>query len=372
MKKYKTIKKLKKKFDGEGELLEVPAFAAAGDDGNHPLMAILHQCGYQNVMLIHGELGTCQAGSWRTEYGSQLQPNMETYDVPATGEDGFVLDREHDSVLKDQSNLATILMFREKSKAGQQALMPVTKIAYEGVGWKVVNKQARAGDKGGMLAAQAVKTREPLKEGWFQNADENGDYWQLWVDGVADNDNYSYTPSAGFDVVEGQKYLVTDNRTTFDAVATKSGTPYVEATWPTLCHDVLGQEVTVNNIVNDSDWPGYNVNVTTETGATHQIPIRALRVKDEGQTALFMGEVGMFILTAEMKLFADDGHSERGRTIQPLVSEFKGVCEALCQADDLGFMEVVDPEDDERFYNLQPDIQAWCTEKGTDWSYDNY
>jgi len=372
LKKHKTIKRLKKKHEGDNEFYEIKAFAAADGSGEHPLLALLHQCGYKNCMLIHGPTGHGQAGSYRAAYQDQLMPSQDVFDVPSTDEAGFVLPRDHEATMKDQTNLATIQLLHDTSKAGQQAMLPITKIAWEKRGWKVVNKQARDGDKGGMLACTATKDKDLKKEGYFQLADETADYWQLYENGVAVENAYSYVPRDCFDVEVGAKYMVTASQTDFDSDATKSGTPYDAATWADLSHDVLGQEVTVDSIVEDSDWPGYNVMVTTATGASHQIPIRSLRIKDDGSTALFLGEIGMWILSAELALFPENGYADRGKNVQPLVSEFKGVLEGIAAIDDLGYMEVVDGEDDDQVYNLTQHIAAWCAEATTDWSYDNY
>lgn len=367
------MKRLKKKHEGDQELLEIKAFAAADPNtGEHPLMEVLKKCGYKNIMLIHGPTGVGQAGSYRPAYQDQLMPNQDTFNVGSTDEAGFILPVDHEATMKDQSNLATIKNFHDLSKAGEAALRPLTKIAWEKRGWKVVNKQARDGDKGGMLACTATKDKEPVKDGYFQLADETADYWQLYENGAPVAEAFSYVPRDCYDLEVGGKYMVTSNRADFDAVATKSGTPYDANVWEDLCRDVLGQEVTLDSIVEDSDWPGYNVMVTNAHGSTQQIPIRALRVQDDGSTALFLGEVGMFILSAELALFPENGYADRGKNVQPFVSEFKGVLEGLGQIDDLGYMEVVDPEDDEAYYNLNEQVQAWCAEAGTDWSYDNY
>lgn len=253
----------------------------------------------------------------------------------------------------------------------------MNKIAFEGLGWKVVNKQQRSGDKGGMLAAQATKTSSLLKDGFFLQQDENGtDYWQEYVNGAPQGEG-TFVPVEAHNVEEGGKYHVVQTQALFDDWATKSGTPYDGNTWAALSKDVLGWEVEVVNIVMDSDWPGYNCNVKvqhTEGGPeiTHCIPIRALCTPDEGATALFMGEVGMFILCAELALYPKDGYNDRGKSMQPLVSEFKGLCETLAGQDDLGYMEVADFEEEPEAYNLAPEIQTWCGEATADWAYDNY
>jgi len=377
LKKYKSLKKLKKKHSGDSELLEIKAFAAAdATTGEHPLMDVLHKCGYKNVMLIHGATGVGQAGSYRAAYQTQASPDMGTFDVLVQDQQGFMLPKEDENTLRDQSCLNSITLFREKSKEGVLAMS--NQLAWEKRGWKVVKKIARAGDQGGMLAARVVKKNELLKDGYFLAQDDNGaDYWQLYQDGAPVDGSYSYTPRDCCDVAAGMKCYVTDDQTILDAVALKSGTPYDESTWAELSHDVLGWEVTVQSIVEDSDWPGYNVIVSVqheEGGAekTHTVPIRALRKEDDGPTALFMGEVGMWILSAELALFPTGGYADRGQNMQPIVSEFKGLLETLAGQDDLGYMEVVDGEEDGDFYNLNADIQAWCGQAGADWTYDNY
>jgi len=357
--------------------LEVKAVAANQADGQHPLIVLLEQCGYKNVMLTHGGNGVTQAGSWRSAYQDQRSLDADPYDVFVSDEAGFVLPREDDNVLKDQTNVNTIMDFREKSKA-MSSFLKMKSIAWEKRSWKVVNRQPRDGDKGGMIACSTVKTVEPVKAGYFLLQDENGaDYWQLYQDGVAVENQYTYTPRDCYDVVAGEKYVVTINQSELDDVATKSGTPYDANTWPELSRDCLGWEVTVVRIIEDSDWPGYNVEVNvqhTEGGEvkTHTLPIRALRKRDPEATTLMMGEIGMWVLTAELQLFPADGYNCRGKSIQPLVSEFKGILETLCQFDDAGYMEVLDAEDDEDVANLNPAIRTWCAEVGADWSYDNW
>lgn len=327
-------------------------------------------------MLIHSPTGVGQAGSYRAAYFDQKMPMVENFDVYATDEQGFVLPRDDENTMKDCSNLNTIAEFHEKSKSAE--ILKMNKMAFEGLGWKVVNKQQRDGDKGGMLAAQCTKKPLNVKPGYFLLQDENGaDYWQKYADGAAVDGDFTYEPAVAFDVVAGGKYFVLNDQTKFDSFATKSGTPYDGNTWADLSRDVLGWEVTVESIVTDSDWPNYNcvVKVQHEEGGpekTHTIPIRALCTEDEGATALFFGEVGMWILSAELALYPCDGYADRGKSMQPLVSEFKGVLEALSGLDDMGYMEVVDAEDDEEYYNLKGDIQAWCTEATTEWDYGAY
>jgi len=370
LKKHKTMKRLKKKHVGENELLCIKAHAAADPNtGEHPLIALLHQCGYKNVMLIHGPTGICQAGSYRAAYQSQMTPTEDVFDVPSVDESNKALPRDHESVMKDQTNKATLDMFHELTKTGGPALQALTKIAWEKRGWKVVNKQAKDGDKGGMIACQTTKDNDLCREGYyFVN-----DYWVFYNDdGIADAENYYADPAGAYEVEAGTMCKVMLDKTAFDAEAIASGTTFNQETWDELCHDVLGQNVTVDEILTDHEYPNYNVKVTTEEGKTHEVPIKALRRDDDGQTALFIGEAGQWILTAELALFPEKGFTDRGKNVQPLVSEFKGILEALSQLDEIGFMEVVDPEEDEDYANLLPLIQKWCNEVGTEWSYDNW
>jgi hypothetical protein len=371
--KYKSIKSLKKQ---NGDLLEVKVTAPPGGDGEHPLLAVLKKCGYKNCMITHGELGITQAGAYQPAYLNQRSMKEDPFDVYVRDEAGFVLPRDNDNVLKDQTNLNTILNFRAASKAGMAEMLKTKSIAWEERNWKVVKRLARDGDKGGMLACTTVKMQSILQDNYFLLQDENGaDYWQLYENGAPKDGAYTYVPAECMEVKAGEKYYVCLDQTVLDSVATKSGTPYDANTWAELSRDCLGWEVSVEAVIMDSDWPGYNVLVNvehTEGGDVkqHVLPIRALRKMDPDATALFMGEIGHWILTAELQLFTTGGKKERGKSIQPLVSEFKGVMETIGGQDDLGWMDVFgDDEDDFAMYHQG--LQTWMTEN-QDFEYSNY
>jgi len=341
--------------------------------GNHPLVKALENCGYQDVVIFHSPTEASQAGSYRPAFLDQLTIGDEVFNVVVKDEAGFLLPPDNENCLSGCSDKATLKKMREVVQ-DDEARKAYNTCPFGGYGWKVATSGLR-GETGGYVIATTVKQDSLVKDGYFQLYDDaqGADYWQKYVDGVADANDYSYKPSDVFDVEVGGEYTIMSDKAKFDALGVSSHSPFTtQEAWDQMCHDLLGWDckVTGHNDAGDG-WAGYNVDVEVThndgTKVTGVIPMRALRKDQPGKTALMLGEVGQFVFKAEMALHETKTHKERASAnmINPLVAEWVSIIGNYA-GDELGYGEFLDYEEEDNaalWNNWNPLIQAYLQEQ---------
>lgn len=367
MKNYKVWKKyLKKKPQHKEHNVGVANLKS----GNHPLVAALERCGYHSIIMHHDATGVAQCGSYRPAFLDQLTVSDKTFNIRVPDETGFLLPADDENCMKDCSNfttLATLRAIARDAKARDECL----KVPFDGYMWKVVKKEERKNEGGAVIIALTRKRQPIVTEGFFEMFDEaqGVPYWQKYDGAVAVEGEYYYKPQKCHDVVEGTDYHVMTDKDAFTALGIASHTPFTtQEEWDQMCHNVLGWEVKVVSLFDAGDgWDGHNVNVQVTHGEGQVvdavIPVRALRKEDAGDTALFLAEVGQFIWKAEMDLFPNKGHNERGKAIQPLVAEWTGIAYNFHNDErHFGDWDWAGDDDDEvlaELANLKPEIAAY-------------
>jgi len=382
LKKFKVWKNYVKKKPNHKEH---NAGAANLASGNHPLVAALERCGYHDIVIYHDATHTAQCGSFRPAFNDQLDINTDTFDVRVPDETGFLLPPEDENCMQNCNNLDTIATFR-KIATDAEARKECKKLPFDGYAWKVIRKNERTSDGGAVMACCAKKRKSIVKEGYYKLHDDNQgcDYWQKYDGATPVTEDYSYKPVDVFDVKVGETYVCGHSKTEFDALGISSHSPFTtQEDWDERARNCLGFPCKVTAIYDGGDgWAGYNVTVQVQQGENTVddlvIPIRMLQKEDPGDTVLFMGELGMFILKAEMDLFACKGYNERGKALQPLMAEFASIVQNFCQDDrHFGdFTDWMDHDDDDaekEFQNLKPAIQEFIDKNlaDDDFQYEN-
>jgi len=340
--------------------------------GNNPLVKAMEKCGYHDIVFHHTPTGIAQAGSYRAAWKDQLSVSADEFDVCVPDIDGFLLPASDEkNCMADQSDAKTLELLRKIAKDAEERKKTL-KMAWGGYGWKVIKREERKSDGGAILIGLTRKYNSLLKDGYFKlydNWENMCDYWQLYNEGEAVENEFSYCPKDVFDVEVGGKYSVMSSKKDFDALGLSSHTPFTtQEEWDTMCHNTLGWECTVTEFHDAGDgWVGYNVTIEVTHGdgnvVSHVVPIRALRKEDGGDTAIFLGEVGQFVFKAEMDLFENKGHVERGKQMQPLAAEWTSIVYHF-GGDEYGFADFLDYEEEENegcWDSWKPEIQAWLT-----------
>lgn len=350
--------------------------------GNHPLVAALERCGYHSIIMHHDATGVDQWGSYLPAFLSQLKTDAKTFNIRVADESGFLLPAEDENCQMNCSNYDTYATLRAIAKDAE-ARKKCVKVPLNGHMWKVVRKLERKAEGGAVLCALTRKQEPIVSAGYFEMQDEaqGCPYWQKYDGATPVTDDYKYKPSECHDVVEGGKYTIMTDKEEFTALGLASSTPFTtQEAWDEMCRNVLGWECTVVSIYDGGDgWEGYNVNIQVDQGEGNVVdavvPIRALRKENDGDTALFLGEVGQFIWKAEMDLFPNKGYNERGKNIQPLVGEFAGIVYNYCNDErHFGDWEWIDEDDEDcqkELANLDPAIAEYLRTNAADGDYDD-
>lgn len=341
--------------------------------GNNPLIKAMEKCGYHDVVFHHTPTGVAQAGSYRAAWKDQLTVSADEFDICVPDIEGFLLDAANENCMAGCSNMQTLELLRNIAKDAELRKTTL-KMAWGGYGWKVIKKEERKSDGGAILIGLTTKLSPLLKDNYFKlydNWENMCDYWQLYKDGEAVENEFTYCPKDCFDVEVGGKYTVMTSRKEFDALGLSSHTPFTtQEEWDAMCRNTLGWDCEVTGFNDAGDgWVGYNVSieVTHSDGnkVSAVVPVRALRRKDAGDTAIFLAEVGQFVFKAEMDLFENKGHVERGKQMQPLVAEWTSIAYHF-GSDEHGFADFLDYDEEENegcWDQWKPEIQAWLTER---------
>jgi len=372
MKKYKAWGKYTKKNPKHKER---KACAKNLKSGNNALVQALEKCGYHDVCFYHTPTGVCQAGSFQPAWAGTDKAHLgvgdEVYDVCVQDTTGYLLPPEDENCMQNCTDKETLTLLREIATDAEKRAATLN-IPFRGRGWKVIKKEERKNEGGAIMIALSRKQESLLKPGYikcFDDWENNCDYWQLYgEDGAAVEGAFTYAPNEAFDVEVGASYSVMTSKKDFDALGVSSHTPFTtQEAWDEMCRNCLGWECTVEAIHAAADgWNGYNVDITCANGTSATLPIRALRKENDGDTALFMAEVGMFVFIAEMDLFENKGYCERGKQMQPLASEWTSICYHF-GGDELGFGEFLDDEESPAWV---PAIKAFldeCETNGTEY-----
>lgn len=365
LKKYRTWGKLSKK---SSEVKETKAVGVPLENGEDPFLNNLARCGYQNMILHHTSSDCTQSGSYLPAFQQQKSLDLKVFNVCVRNEVGMLLDVTNENCKEGASNHETLHSLRQI--AMDKKLRDSTrKIYYDGCEWKVVKKMERRTEGGGILIAITRKAPSLVKEGFFKEYEGATPYWQQY-DGAVKTETFFYDPQSCHNVEVGGEYQVCSDKALYDVVCTESKSPYTtQEEWDAQAAAIMGWKCTVTDLPDQ-----YNavIKVVHEDGkeVTATIAITALVKEDAGDTALFMGELGQFILKAELDLYDTKGRVCRGKNVQPLASEWIAICEFFGQSEEAGFSEFLDYDEEENAAlwamwkdPIKNQLQAWLNDE---------
>lgn len=365
MKKYKTWGKLTKKHPEEKEHKAAGAPLASGED---PFLNSLAKCGYQNMILHHTSSDCTQSGSYLAAFQQQKSLDTKTFNVCVKDELGFLLPVDNENCVQGASNHTTLHSLR-KIAMDKKLRDKTRKIYFEGREWKVVKKMERRTEGGGVIIAITRKAPSLVKDGYFKEYEGAKPYWQQY-DGAVKTESYFYDPQSCHNVEVGGDYQVCTDKALYDTLGIESNSPFTtQEEWDNTANQIMGWPCKVTEL---PDTYNAVIEVTHEDGnvVNATIPITALVKEDAGDTALFMGELGQFILKAELDLYDTKGRVCRGKNVQPLASEWIAICEFFGQSEEAGFAEFLDYDEEENapLWNLWQDpirakLEEWLSEE---------
>lgn len=360
LKKYKAARKIKKKNPDAFKMGPNQVCYYDYNDqstwefAKHPMIASLEKCGYKDIMFIHTPTGQRQMASYVAS--KQDQKNlMGAYTILEYDESGTLQLEGGQSVNSDAEQVQS---FAAASKGKEFEKWET--FLFDGTKWKCVRKFPKNGDVGGYMACSARVPRPLTAEGWITGVEGTHMYWQA-VDGEGNPvGEPTWDPQSRVEV--GMEVGVTKDKDFFFNAISPHTNHYTDATWDEHQKAVLGKQKGTVVAIEENR----NIAKVEIDGATWSVPTECLLTVPEGDTGLLMAEVGQYVFTAQIDLFDTHTHAGRGKQINPILSEFSGIAEAMANMEEeVGWTEMLC----EGSENLHPTIVEWQT-NNPDWEYE--
>lgn len=341
------------------------------NNNKHPFCSILEQCGYHSVQIIHKPTGVLACGSYVVEKQDQKQLAAEPYYVYAIGVDGSVVtDKESPDTKYVENEMDELNNFVAKSQS-EAEMRTLTGMYFENNRWKKVRNQERNGDMGGVSVMRGKKRRNLNTPGWSSRVESGHMCWQAYGDDGTPYGDATWDPQV--EIEAGMDALVTcDPDLFYNAMGPHEGY-YDNATWDQHLKEILGKKVKVLEVFENKHVARCSTVIYDEATKEDKtvewcVPGECLQGEPEGDTLLFLAEVGQFLYVAQMPLYPTATHNARSKNANPLFSEWVALITALCEnGDESGSHNC---EREENIENLKPAIQGWMG-SNLEWTYEN-
>lgn len=344
--------------------------AATWGNANHPFCEFMGSCGYHSIQVVHTKTGTLAFGSYVVEKQNQLQVAADPYYAYAIDVDGSVITNKESPETKLVTEMDGLQEFVAKSQS-EASFRSFLGMMYQQTKWKKVRNQERDTDKGGVSVMRGKKRRNLNTPGWSSKVENGHMSWCQYDSEGTPFGEATWDPQV--EIEAGMKACVTKDSEFFYNAMGPHTNYYNNETWDQHVKEILGRSVNVVEVLENKhialvETQIYDPATKDDKTVQWHVPGECLEGEPEGDTLLFLGEVGQFIYIAQMNLFGTDTHNPRSKNPNPLFSEYVSLINGLNDmGEDMGFHGADRVDEDG---NLHPDIATWMA-NNSEWTYED-